>query len=371
MLLWGVVVLVWTPRSARLGPVLFFAALLRVILLFSPPTLSDDLYRYLWEGRVWLAGFNPFALAPDAAELAGVRDADWALVNHRGVPSVYPPLAQLLFVGLSGGGALLWKLAMGLCDLGSVYVLFARDVRAGWLWALLPLPVVETAGSGHLEGIGVLLLLVALSQPARVALWAAWAGAMIKLLPGVILLPLWLTARRPPAAGLGLVVASLLVSLPILGAGPAMFEGFGTYASSWSFNGSLYPLLSGFLGAGLARTLLIAVGLLITVGVWVRVRDPGRVAVWGLGAFVCLSPTVHPWYVLWVLAAGLYLGLRSWALLAALMPLAYLVLGTLDPATGRWEESGWVRWAIYLPFYAASGLEGWRRWSRPGPWPVH
>ena len=382
--LWGLAALLIALRpSLRPAPPALIAGaahLLRQPRLAAPPTLADDVYRYVWEGLVWAQGQNPFRAAPDALELIPLRDlpgSTWALVNHRGVSTVYPPLAQLLFWLLAPGaapwsvpggvpgGVYAWKALSALCDVGSAWLLARKHAPAGWCWALLPLPALESAGSGHLEGIGVFLLLSALALSARrpiLAAWAAWAGAMVKLLPG-LLIPALIPAERRrvwlPVIGIASVLALLALQ-----AGADLGRGLDTYQRHWSYNGSVYPLLSaiwqqlGWADGGLRRLLQIA-GAGLCAEAWWRYgraeagRDPGRVALRICAVFVLLSPTVHPWYVLWPLAVSLWTGrdMRAWGLLGALAPLSYVVLATLDPLTGQWQEPGWVAWALYAPFY--------------------
>lgn len=360
---WGLAVLALVPAGVGARGVGLVAAVVRALLLAAPAAFSDDVFRYVWEGRVWAAGLSPFVHAPDDPALAGLRDATWAQVNHRSVSSAYPPVAQLLFVALAPAGVLGWKLAMGLADVGTAVLLARRDPRTGWLWALLPLPALESAGSGHLEGVGVLLLVAALGGSRA----AAWAGAMVKLLPGVV----WLAQARglSARAWLGWGALTLVALAPILAAGEGAWRGLETYRQTWAYHGSAHALAEALVGAA-ARPALQLVGVALAAWMLARSRDPARVALWVLGGFVILSPTVHPWYVLWPLAAALWTGTGAWALLAALVPLSYVVLGTYDPATSSWTEPTWTRWVVYLPFYAALAWEGWRRATRPGPWSV-
>ena len=81
------------PQAAVLG----VALLLRLLALPLPATLSDDTLRYLWDGKVARSGFNPYAHAPEAPELAPLRDEAWRRMPHRDVPTVYPPLAITAF----------------------------------------------------------------------------------------------------------------------------------------------------------------------------------------------------------------------------------------------------------------------------------
>ena len=80
-----------------------------------------------------------------------------------------------------------------------------------------------------------------------------------------------------------------------------------------------------------------------------------------------LSPTVHPWYVGWAWVPALICGAHAWTLLAALMPLAYIVLATVDPASGAWKEAVWPRLVIYGPFFAMACWRSLQATITPGP----
>ncbi len=119
-------------RTARAltGPAAFaaaaaFALLFRAVLVPEPPYLSDDAYRYLWDGQVQLRGLNPYRHAPAAEAVAGLDDALRARVNHPGVPTIYPPLAQLAFLAAAAlpGGTLTLKLLWLLADLAIALLL--------------------------------------------------------------------------------------------------------------------------------------------------------------------------------------------------------------------------------------------------------
>ncbi len=347
----------------RLGMV---AAMVRLPLLAVEPTLSDDLYRFTWEGRLWWAGFSPFAHAPADAALASLRDDVWSRVNHPEVSSIYPPVAQLLFAGVAAHGVAAWRLFTTACDVGTACLLARREGRAGWTWALLPLPAVEAAVGGHLEAVGCALVALAVVARGRkdfLADAAALAATLTKLIPVVLL------ARRPPRVLAGAALVALVCLVPLLGEGA--LRGFETYRANWSFNGSVFPALVGLgVDAPIARQACQAVGAAVAFVAVVCCRDDARRALWVFGAFVVLSPTVHPWYGLWPLLPALLLDIRAWVWLANLLPLAYLVLATLG-TTGSWTESVATRWAIYLPFYVVLLHDAWRRWRAPSPHPVH
>lgn len=379
---WGVAVVVL--RAPRGGPARVFAAALavRLVLVAMPPTLSDDLFRYLWEGRATLLGGNPFLHAPDWS--GWPADAMRARVNHPEISTIYPPLAQHLFAAL---GALWYdprvvKLAMGLCDAGTAAMIAralaarGRGSRGAWLYALHPLAAVESAGSGHLDALVVLLMVGAIAQTGRFrGLLFAGLGTLIKVFPAVLIPALlrWPGRRLPKGVALLTVGAVGLWSLwPFLDAGPALLAGLGAYAGRWSFNGAFFPVLHGGFSAlgweAAARPFAVALGAGVVGFAWVRRRDPAEVALWAGAAVVLLSPTVHPWYIPLVWAPALITGWRAWTALATLAPLSYLVLATLDPATGIWQEQAWTRAVIYLPFLVCLGMECLWRATRPGPW---
>ena len=370
--MWGLLVLVMRPRGGRPLDVFLAALLIRGVMLWSPPTLSDDLYRYLWEGRAALMGGNPYIHAPAAA--LWPADAIRELVNHPEVSSIYPPVAIWLFslLGALWYDPLSIKAAMGLCDalvagvLASILLGRGRRLGGAWLYALHPLAVVESAGSGHLEPAALLCLLLGIRAWDRGASGMVWVGlgGLIKLLPLAVLPVLW---RRAPGHLLTLLVLAVVTAAPFLDAGLALGHGLGTYAQHWSFNASFFRVFEALFG-GWARPAAVGVGALISLHAITRRSDPAVVALWIGGAFVLLSPTVHPWYIVWAWLPALICGVRAWSLLATLAPIAYTVLATYDPVTGHWQESWWPVWIQYLPFLGVLIWEYGAHLIQPGPW---
>ncbi len=141
---------------------------LRLLLLPLPPTLSDDVFRYLWDGKVAGAGFNPYELAPDAPELLNLRDDLWQTLPHRDVASVYPPLALTLFsiAARFPWPIFLWKLLLIAADLTTCFflsrlaILRRGDCGAAIWYAWNPLVTLEIAGMGHVDGLGVCAVVI-------------------------------------------------------------------------------------------------------------------------------------------------------------------------------------------------------------------
>lgn len=380
LLAWGGLALaaawVWRDAKALPSALLAVAVALRVVLLFSPATLSDDVFRYLWEGRVQLAGLDPFLFAPDDPTLSELRNGTWEQVNHRSVSTIYPPGAQLFFrVGAwIHEGPLTWKLLSGAADVGTVWALGkaaqARRVPV-WgavLWALHPLPIVESAGSGHLEGLALFALAATLWQASdqragRAAVWAG-LGGLIKVLPALAWLPLLRQDAKRALGGIGVAAGvGVILSVPFWDAGPTLLRGFGTYYDAWAFNGLLYPAIDA-LAPEHGRTVAVGLGA-IWCGVWAwRARDP---AAWMLAvsaALILLSPVVHPWYLLWPLLPAMVLGRWEWAALATVGALPYLVLVGYDPGVpDSWQEAPWVPIVELLVLVGSWSVVQWRRRS--------
>jgi hypothetical protein len=256
--------------------ILLGALLLRLPLLPLPLTLSEDVLRYLWDGKVAAAGYNPYALPPQAVELTALRDEIWRQLPHRDVPTVYPPLAVAAF-SISSRlpfPILAWKILASGGDLLAVGLLLAIARRAGipearvvW-YAWNPLAALEVAGMGHVDALGVaaalgaVLLLLrrrgknspdgpAEGRPPRSAAAVvvagaaacAAAGALVKLAPAAAI-PMW--SRQSGRAPLLLAAAALLLAtafLPVLLATGGPPPGLLTWSLRWEFNGPLFEPL--------------------------------------------------------------------------------------------------------------------------------
>jgi hypothetical protein len=409
LLLGGSLALAWAlyrlrpPAAASARSILVLAALLRLLALPLPPTLSDDVWRYLWDGRLAAAGGNPYRDAPASPATEPLRDELWRRLPHRGVPTIYPPLAIAVFSIASRLPASPWALKailagadLAACALlvalaGRLNLPLARAVAYAWN----PLVVLETAGMGHVDALGVLAALAAAlalaARPPRVgpAAAAAAAGVLAKLLP-VAALPLWARLSGRPARFAAAAVALVVLGFaPVLATSGGLPAGWRIYAISWEFNGPLFEPLWRLLAAagapgwaaGLLDRLKLLTGehelwnrfypyaypqllakLVLGAGAAVAIAASlGETRLVGgsarlFGRLLLLSATVYPWYVLWVLPWAALEGASAWMLLAALLPLAYLAQpGGVDPFP-------WLQLAIWGPPLA---LVLWRRrrWS--------
>lgn len=375
LIVWGIMVWVLPRPQFSLATMLWVALGVRLILVGSPLALSDDLYRYLWEGHVVWSGGNPYLHPPaDPLWVGGSLESLRVRVAHAEISAIYPPLALWFFGLLAQVSTEPWivKLSMGLADVGVVWMLALilrgrrRHLGPAWLYALHPLGAIESAGSGHMESMALLLTLAAIHSWDRRRGGAAWAalGMGIKLLPGVLILKLW--RERIGALGVALALC-VLAAVPFLDAGAALGSGMRTYVTHWSFNAGLFSLFEMGLGTYARPAAIGIAGLLLLRAVRVH-TDPARIALWAGGLFVLFSPTVHPWYVLWAWVPALLCGVRSWTVLATLVPLSYAALASYDPITSSWEEPWWPPLISTLPFWVALTWEFVQHSTQPGPW---
>jgi hypothetical protein len=393
VLLSALMLLVWRAVAGG-GPAVFKAMLVaavvfRLIAAVAPPTLSDDVFRYVWDGRVQVAGHHPYKFPPSDPMRSELRDSIvYPRINHPEIPTIYPPLAQLVFAVLAAAKLSVtgFKVALGLLDVGVVLALVGLLDALGFprhravLYAWNPLAVVEVAGSGHIEPLGMALVLLALIWLTRdkknLAGAALGAAIQAKLLP-LLLVPGFFRRAKIPAIGVMIGVIALTTA-PYALRGPWFGSGVLAYAHRWEHGAVLF--------AGVRRLftwLDIAPHAKDTIA-WAQARwgsantawwDAAQRMVWpqelarltvALAAFgwavaqsfrprldaahearlvfggaLLLAPTLHPWYVLWVLPLAACHAAGGWLVFGALVPLQYLA--------GAGDVPWPIRLAILVP----------------------
>jgi hypothetical protein len=366
-----------TARSAS-AIVLAVSAAMHAVWIPVVPSLSDDVERYVFEGRLLRRGISPYAAPPAERQRALALATDEAAgPGHPELSTIYPPLSLLAFaLGERLGGARGIKLLFGgasLAAAGLVVLWLARrglsPARAA-LYAWAPLPALEFAGQGHHDGLGIALLALAalwLAGRARAsaAVWglaAAVKGASLVTLP--FFWPAWPGRARGIAVGL-----AALGLLPLVWLSAAEHSGWRAYLLRWSHNAPLYTLLANWLESEWAIRGLLA-GLL-AAGLWALARarldlPAGAAAATALA--LALSPTVHPWYAAWGLLWAPLAG--SWALWALAQTVLWCYAPPGGPATPGHAPvpSAWMalEWGIPLGVGLVELLR--RRAARDGRW---
>ncbi len=398
--------------------IILFALAPRLLLLPMTPTLSDDMFRYVWDGRIQNNSLSPYQSPPDAPEVRQFRQGDtavWPHINRKSSITIYPPGAQLAFATtwrVVGDSVTGFKAAFVLAELGGawllVFLLRALDQPPQrilvYLWS--PLLIFEIAHAGHVDGLMLPLLIFALWARVKERYWllglALGLAVVVKLTPLILLpallppmktrsgerrmrdesqhatLPATSTGKarpflRPVLKTLaGLVGVVILAYLPyLLRSGNAV--GFLPDYFGENFNMGLarvvFAVADRYGRSGSVFANLITFGGLVGLSLlFVFKPAPDAKAtlircVWLIGWFTLFTQNLFPWYLLWLLP-----------LLACLVEPGRVFGFKLAPMTGwlyfsglivfsylffiDWRIVPWAQTAEFAPLYALL-LAGW------------
>lgn len=341
------------------------AMVFRLLLLVATPLLSDDYFRFIWDGRLLASGINPYLYLPEyfvqegAAAVAGINQALYQQLNSPDYYSVYPPVAQAVFwlsVKLSpesiAGSIVVIRCVFLIAEAFSILLLLRLLRKMGLsdnyvlLYALNPLVILELTGNLHFEALMIFFLLLGLYQLFYQR--GVWAGCAFGLAIGVKLLPLlflpflWrkLGFKRFIFFLVAVILTLLVICLPLIN--QEVIEHIGSslnlYFQRFEFNASFYYLLR-WLGVQLTGYNQIAViGPLLSLVTFAVVISMAAVKKLGsvkrlmgymaaaLTVYLLLATTVHPWYITTLVAltaASLFRFAVVWSGFAILSYSAY------------------------------------------------
>jgi len=366
-------------RESRAAFWLIIAAaiLFRATLWPLAPTLSNDLYRYRWDGRAQLAGENPYLATPNDPRLQRLRDSsnfNEMRMPAQETPSIYPPLAELVFRAAARylRSPVAFKLPMEAADVLTVILLAVWLRRTGGrayqlaIYAWNPLVIVEFAGSGHSDALALVALVAAFviinSRPMLSTLLLACA-ALLKSFP-ILLFPLWLWKqgwpRSPRAWASGFAAAALAAACtwPYRTALRQIPATMAYFESRWQDNNaSLYSVLKILTHS---HTFAASAGVVVAAGLAfltaARRIEPARAALWIFGAVLLFAPNAYSWYFTWIIPFLCIYPSAAWMLLTVLQFLSYHVLIDYS-ALGTWHFDGRYVALTYVPFYAMLAWE--------------
>ena len=333
-------------------------------LLLRPPDLSEDVWRYLWDGHVARAGISPWAFAPDDPAVAKIAPPLRERVVHRDIRTVYPPAAQALFRTLAVSQRP-WplKAVFVAADLAVVAMLAGAGLPGGAfaaaLYAFHPLPVTEIGGQGHVDSVGVSLLVASVvfaARGRRLSSGLALAlSVMTKYVAAAAALPLLRRGGFRSAVAAAALAGAIWAAAARGGTSPA--GGLDQYATRWEFNSVLYPCAFAAMEAGsvparsktafldwkashghppwtqrvfpyfysafFARALLAIVLAAVLLAIAWRARDLWGAVLYSVGALLIFSPTLYPWYALWALPFAAARRDAPFLWLATALPISY------------------------------------------------
>ena len=354
---------IWTVARANfqtrrgLAVCLVLAALWRIPLLVTPPELSDDVYRYIWDGRLQNMGIDPYSSSPSDPELHVFHTPTTRLTNNSDLPTIYPPGAQIFFriVTMLSEDVFAMKFALTICEIATAWLLLKWLALAGkspW-WVLVfawnPLTSIEISGGGHIDALGMLLIMASalwLRQGRSLpAVLAFTFSITVKFLPLVLIPIFWRRVKIRDVVLAGLLIIALYI--PFLSKDFQLPIGSLTYYfEKWRFNGPLFGLLENMLGTLISvRSMVVLVASAgFMAGLWARARlslaSPSAWA-WPMAVVLLAMPTVYPWYLLWLAPFLTTAGTFPLAVWSATVLLTYIVWYFVSLGA-EWGLPSWV-----------------------------
>ena len=391
---------------ARPGIVFWCGAIAVRVAIFSCPP-GDDMWRYIWEGRAQIHGFNPYIYSPAAPELEALRDATWLRINHREFAAIYPAGTELILAAVAriSPAVFAFKVVFVGADLLTAFLLVrlcalarfaaapperkrnAAYAAAAW-YAWNPAVAYAFAGGGHFDS----LMLAALGgsvwalercfrsndlarddllEHARGPALPVWSWACLsatllgvaislKLVP-VFLLPAWVCALRRRSV---VLVASLVIPAGLClpyGGFREVFRPINAFADVTRFNDLVWWMIEAVsMPNPFQRNWPFALALACAWAIATLTfrHDWRRCALWLFGLALILSPVLHPWYTTWILPLAAWRRVRAWAVLSV-SSLGALLLWDSTRWWNQWQPNLFTRAVVIVPPLVAWLLE-WR-----------
>ena len=305
----------------------------------------------------------------------GCTLAETRTLNNPEVPSPYPAGAQLFFrvVTTIHESLFAFKVAFAACELAIVPLLLAELRRLGqgehWVlaYAWNPLLVTCVAQSGHIDILGVLLLLLsaaALQRRWRTVAAIAFALAIaVKFLP-IVLTPLYWRRVRVRDGLLAVLTVALLYA-PFLRGGSVPLGSLGVFVQRFRFNDPVFATLERIVSPQVVAGLAVLVGL--ATSLWLRRRQDeysSHTFAWPMAASLLCAPVVYPWYLLWLLPfvrSVSTVPLIIWTV--SIIPTFYV--WHLRTVGGQWFVPNWIMFLEFGSVAAAGAIVAFRRFTRP------
>ena len=374
----------FTRKYISLQQFFFAAILLRFASAFIMPSLSDDVYRFIWDGQLIVNGQNPLLTTPDSY-LSALSNSNekylylkelHSLINHPQFYTCYPPLMQGVFtVAAFFGGSSIFisiviiKLIVALSDCVAVYFIVKilkkinADVKLVVLYALNPLVIIEGAGNAHFEVMQVALLVISIYLILQYQYNIAavfWGLAIVtKLLP-LLLLPLivrLLGFKKGILFSLITVAVSVLLFLPFIATGSinGFAKSLNLYFQNFEFNASIYYIarevgwwFKGYNYISFIGPFLMLIFLLIYAAIFFvkRKLSFNKFTLYSLiilSLYYFFATTVHPWYIINLLPFALMANKKYAFVWMGIAFLSYNAYGNIN-----FNENYWLVGLEYL-----------------------
>lgn len=340
-----------------------FTILVRIVLLWDLPTLSQDFYRFIWDGRMLTQGLSPYLYLPKNLMVQTGFTLSQSQTLFEGMGSLsaqhysnYPPLNQLCFY-ISGlvspnsifGAVTIFRLLIILADVGVFYfgrkvlIHLQRNPNQMFLYLLNPLVVIELTGNLHFEGVMILFLIWSMYL-LSISKWMASAVVIgfsisVKLLP-LLLLPLFykrLGFQKTILYGAIAIGVNIVLFFPFLSS--ELIQNYtdtiGLWFTSFEFNASIYYLVRyvGYqvTGYNIIQTVgkftpFVVFAMVVAITFFRKNKTDQQLVsamLLALTFYFFLSTTVHPWYVITLVALSVFTTYNFAYLWSVLVILSY------------------------------------------------
>lgn len=351
--------------------ILAFALIVRVIMFFGPGEtfwFSDDVYRYVWDGKVASHGINPYLYTPRASEVSHLVDTViHPKVNHVWLPTIYPPLAQYVFVAawqFFGDSTWGFKLFSAFFELLTILALLVWFRQTGvnrshiLLWLFSPLVLIEFYMSAHVDILAMPFLvatLIAVRDKRAGATAIMLALATLVKFYGLLFVPFILKefkGRQRIQFLTMFVLFTVAAYLPFAVDGEyAFFGSLFKYFEGWQFNASLFFVFKYVLNLSWSKELAGGLFVAWLIFLFFRRLDLMQRLFRAMAGYIVLTTTLFPWYFVWMYPLVLRNLSPAFLFLSGGVLIAYHVhIGFYE--TGEWTPIIWIGLFEYIPFYA-------------------
>ena len=391
-----------------LWAIIIFSLMFRLTLL--PVAPSDDIYRYLWEGKLQLNGISPYSHPPEASSLEHLRDGFFSGINHKHLSTIYPPLTLMVFAAADyvSHTIISMKAVFLIFDVLSIFILLkllrvmGKESHNVLTYAWSPLILISFAARGHCDSLQIFLVILALYLCAirrNLGTAVSIGLAVMSKFIFIIIAPFLIQGKKLRYVIILFSVIAILY-LPYVSAGKGLFSTLIHFGTQYHFNDSAHFLIFCLcIGSPLASKIVTAL-IFGSVLLFLYKRHlifsitdnngnsplsnggsekRGNIemnnfvlnyAFVAIGTFLILSPTLHPWYLTWIIPFLCFNKNRAWLVLTGTVICYYFMNHELFSKMiwyndeWVWKEVHWLKLPEYLPFYILL-IYGWLKTVLP------
>jgi hypothetical protein len=296
---------------------IFLALLLRLSFISTTPIGSDDVYRYMWDGKIQANGINPYLYAPNDEHLNAFHsDLLPGALNFKEMKTIYFPLSQWLFyTGYKLSSESVWgyKFLLFLFEmltLTAVFLFIKKlkiDLKYSLLYALCPLSIFQFGIDAHLDGFGLPLLLFSLYFyfDNKKILSAIILGLSLSIKPvGLVIIPIFFLNEKNILDKIKIAVITFIAFfiqfIPYIAA-TNPFEAFFIFTRNWYFNGFVFNIFNALFNNNQTSRLICGILLVISlIPLYFSKKELIEKIYFALMLLMIFSPVVHPWYIAWI-----------------------------------------------------------------------